>query len=309
MAFGEIKNTGEVKEGFSSKKYVGIMPVEVIAVNPSSAKLTEIYGREMEAPEYTGKTEYTHPVKGDVTTIKTARIDLILQNKEYDFLHRLTFFLQDTPWVSKEGKCQVIDKFGNTTWVTEEQFKKNEIPVLANGRQVTITTPYTPALRNEETLIKFLKYYFGIQDSHNYENETWVLKQDTSRCEAKLDKIKNYFNGDFSELIELFKLASFNKIKVLLGVKLSEGKTYQDVFTSEFMRNNSNSVRNLQRAVESAHSRGGYPNTLFKYFGEAKEYTPEATLSSRDPFEAPAVNPFKSAAQTVAPDSPNDLPF
>lgn len=305
MAFGEIKNTEVSVQSFT--RYIGIMPVKVLAVNPNKKELTEIYGREFtEEPNYLGEVEYEHPVTKQVSKVKTVRVEFIVANEELDFKGKVSFYLTDTPWISTSGKCKVIDKYGRTAWVTAEQFQNKEIPQYANG-PANISSDYTPCMRNQEELIEFLKYYFGIPEVMRYDNGTWVEVDDTTSCEVYLEKIKDYFKGDVSEIKNAIATATANKIKVLVGIKMTNGNTYQDIYTGKFMRNNAVSTKQLEKSVKDTQTAGGYANTLFNV-GEVTVWDGSHPNVAE---AAPTVaNPFASSASPAAPATPNtNLPF
>lgn len=304
MAFGEIKNTEVSAQSFT--RYIGIMPVKVLAVNPNKKELSEIYGREIaEEPNYLGEAEYEHPITKKVSKVKTARLEFIVGNEELDFKGKVSFYLMDTPWVSTSGKCKVIDKYGRTAWVTSEQFQNKEVPMYANGK-ANISQEYVTCMRNQEELIEFLKYYFGIPEVMRYDNGTWVEVDDPSNCEVYLEKIKDYFKGDVSEIKNAIATASQNKIKVLVGVKIVNDNTYQDIYTGKFMRNNSVSTKQIEKAIKDTQSNGGYPNTLFNV-GEVTVWNGVHPNAQQPVAETSTFNPFSTKEEKPADNT--NLPF
>ena len=312
MAFGKINNTAEVA-GQSFKRYMGVLPVEIIAVNPNKKELGEIYGKEPEnEPSYTGEVEYEHPVTKQKSTVKTARIDFIVKNEELEFLSKVSFFLRDTPFVSQAGKCKVIDKFGRTAWVTPDQFKAKEIPVYRNNMPARIEPDYNVSYRNEEELIKFIKFYLGIPDVDRYVDGQWVKRENAEECIVALEKISDYFNGDFSELKEVVSIAKNNRVKILAGVKIQDGNTYQDVYIGDFVRNSSNDFNKLFRSLQSSQANGAYPNSIFyrnNVVTEAVVWEGVDTAKST----AGEYNPFAQTDTSIpsspSADAPSDLPF
>lgn len=153
-------------------------------------------------------------------------------------------------------------------------------------------------MKNEEELIEFLKYYFGISDVERYKSETkeWVIIDKLDSALIQLDKTKDYFKGDVSEIKNVLKLAKANKVKVLLGTRIVDGNKYQDVFTSKFMRNSSNSTKMIEKALNEAKENGRYQSTVFA-IQQAKEYVEEATatFTQEEVFE----NPFAASTPTT----------
>ena len=62
----------------------------------------------------------------------------------------------------------------------------------------------------EADLTDFIKAYLNIPNPMNYNRETrtWTNKslEEQADCEARLDKIENYFKGDFKELSMIINL-------------------------------------------------------------------------------------------------------
>lgn len=296
MIIGEIKNTEQGAE--EVKRFVGIAPVTILTLNPNKKELSEILDREIEEePVYIGEVEYTNPVTGQVSNIKSVRLDFWLRNEELDITTKVSFRLIDTPFISKSGKCKVIDKYGRTAWVTAEEFKNKEVPMYASG-PARIDKGYKTCMKNEEELIEFLKYYFGIADVERYKADTkeWVMIDKLDSALIQLDKTKEYFKGDVTEIKNVLKIAKANKVKVLLGTRIVDGNKYQTVFTGKFMRNSSNSTKMLERALKDAKENGRYTSTVFA-IQPAKEYIEEATatFAKEEVFE----NPFASQEDTT----------
>ena len=118
MAFG--KSNVSTESGIS--KFTGYASVFVKGVNATKAELEKFYGREIEnEPVYTGVNKDTGK--------KHVRIEFLVEADKDSKLHpgvefksKVSFFLNEARKVgSDSGKIQVIDKYGNTAWVTEEQ--------------------------------------------------------------------------------------------------------------------------------------------------------------------------------------------
>ena len=110
MAFASGRETTNSQE---IKRYIGVAPVFVLAVNPTKDELEKIYNNTSDnAPEYLSKTE----VNGK--EVEQVRIDFIVQtNTErsngIDLKTKLSFFLTNMPKYNRDGsKVQVINKYG-----------------------------------------------------------------------------------------------------------------------------------------------------------------------------------------------------
>lgn len=276
LAIGKTQDSEST--GGSFKRYVGIGSSFVLAVNPNKAKLDELMGFESKAdPEYVVDTE-----RG-----KEARITFIVktdpkENRGVEITNRLVFTLRNAPaYNSDQTKVQVIDDFGNHWWIPVEDAKANKPILRDDGNPAKIDTKYRMACVGECDLIDFLKAYLCAQDAFNYSNGTWSKKENAQEYVFKLEKIKDYFTGDVSELREAIALQANNKVKLLYGVRTSdEGKQYQVIATrGDFiLRNTANlSARaKLEKSITDAKLNGAFATTEFKV-QELKEYTVEAT--------------------------------
>ena len=106
------------------KKYTGVGAYKVLAINPSIATLQKLYPNRAEMTE----PDYLLPERGDKPN--GCRIDIYLEsipekNNGATFISKVSYFLSNTPMQSKnEMKVQIIDKFGDTCWISKEDLKK-----------------------------------------------------------------------------------------------------------------------------------------------------------------------------------------
>ena len=250
----------ESTEGVEVKKYIGIAPVFVTAVNPTKAELEKIYNREIDKdPEYVGVVKDTN--------IKQVRIDFIIHTDEeksgIDLNSKITFFIREEFFYNKDKtKVQVIDKYGRTAWATIEQAKAHEIPMYSNG-PANLDSDYREAYRGEAELTDFIKNYLNIPNVMDYKNNSWVMKSNPEDSEVRLDNIINYFKGDFSELKSVIKLQPNNKIKVMFGVRSVDGKEYQAVYNQMTLKNNITNYDRLDKDLKNRMSSGAFATTEF----------------------------------------------
>jgi hypothetical protein len=280
MAFASGKKS---TEGASFKHYIGVGSCFVLALNPNKAELSSLYGTEI-----TNDPSYLSEVEINGNKIPSVRLDFILKtdvnspfNNGIEFTSKATFFLRKEPRYNKDAtKCQVIDKYGRTAWVTIEQAKNHEIPVYSNG-PAKICPDYRVAYVGEEDLVNFLIAYLGIpgttkrQADGNYIEKT---AEELVECEAGLEKIKEYFKGDFSELRNIIALQPENKVKVMFGIKNNDGKQIQTVYTNMFLKSAAPeaALARLATDLENRKANGAYPNCEFAAC-KIKEYSVEAT--------------------------------
>lgn len=267
------------------KKYIGVAPVKVLAVNPSKSELEKLYNTTMDNdPQYLGESE----VNGK--KVPQVRLDFIVKTdvkeasgENLEVLNRVTFFIRNMFRVNRDmSKVQVIDKYGRTAWVTKEQFEKKEIPVYSNG-PANLDKDYRGCYWGEEELTNFIRAYLNIPDVMRYVNEKWTLIERPEDAEVRFDHVQNWFKGDFSELKEVISFQPNNKVKVLFGVRTTDdGKQYQAVYTQMFLRNSSTRYGRLEEDLKRRKEAGAYPSTEFEVC-DIKEYAPKPTDFSQAP--------------------------
>lgn len=293
FAFMAFSKGAESTEGAVVKRYIGVAPVFVLAVNPNKAELEKLYNTQIENnPEYISEIE----VGEDKHKVQNVRIDFIVKtNAEkcggIEFTTKVTFFVRkDFRYNRDHTKVQIIDKYGRTAWVTIEQAKAHEIPMYKNG-PANIDKDYRPAYNGEEDLTNFIKAYLNIPNVMKYVNNTWVMVDNPSDCEARLENINEYFKGNFKELKDIIALQPTNRVKVLFGVRTTDdNKQYQAVYNQMFLKNNITDYSRLDKNLQERKEAGAYPSTEFSVC-DLKEYDVEATdlsksSSSEMPFPA-----------------------
>ena len=266
MAFGQGKESNEGSVGFA--KYIGVGAFNVLAVNPTKEELSKIYGSEIEKDiEYLSKDEESG--------VDQVRIDFVVasnteKNNGIDLKTKVAFFLKNAPRMNAAGtKVQVINAYGETTWVDLELAKKGELP----ENQAWFETPYRPAYIGEEELTSFLKVFLNIPvKAWKDKNGNIKTIENKSDAEARLEGIPNYFKGNVKELKEIIKFQPDNLIKMAVGVKTTEdNKEYQAIYTKMFVKNNVKDYSKLDAAIKDSQTNGAYANTVFNT-GELKEY-------------------------------------
>lgn len=295
MAFASGK---ESTEGNVVKKYIGVAPVFVLAVNPNKKELEGIYNTSLENdPEYLSKVS----INGE--DVDSARIDFIVKTDTdkcgVEMTTKIPFFLRKEYRFNKDKtKVQVIDKYGRTAWVTVEQAKNKEIPMYSNG-PANLDKDYRPCFVGEEDLTNFIKNYLNIPNVMRYVNNSWVLVDNPEECEARLDSIASYFKNDFSELKTIISLQPKNKIKVMFGVRTTEdNKQYQSVYTQMTLKNSVSDYSKLDKDLQERKANGAYATTEFDTCN-IKEYVVEPTK-----FETPELSntdelPFSPDVDTI----------
>lgn len=310
MAFAS-GNAGE-ESVTTFKRYKGIAAVSVLAINPNKAKLKELTGRELlEEPKYLFKSKEGKD---------QVKIDFLLQTdpefgNKINQTFNLSVFMTNEVRVNSAGdKFQVIDNYGNTAWVTKQEYQTKTLP----PNVTKLLEPYRPALAGEEDVIHILKTWLNIPESHHYDvnNSVWKVNENLKAAEAYLTQPAALFKGDFKELLALVTPHKDYTFKVCVGVKTADtGKKYQDVYNKLVLKRGSTFYDRFAIRIKEAQSKGAYPNTIFS-FDLLQEENVEATnlqILVKDSANAtiPSIDPNDTSFLHEINETPasDDLPF
>ena len=275
----------ESTEGGIVKRYIGVAPVAILAVNPNKEQLEKIYGTKLEnSPEYIGESEIGP--EGAKKKVTQVRLDFIVQSDEekcgHSMLTKIGFFLKKDYRYNREGnKVQIVNEYGEFTWVPIHNADGSQNTNLSGAPEWFEGDSRRPAYIGEEELTGFLKYYMNIPvKSYRKKNGEVVTIAKKEDAYARLDGITNYFKGEVQELRDIVAMQPKNRVKGLFGVKTtSEGKMYQDVYIQKFLKNNVTDYSALDAHMQDRKAAGSYPNTEFKV-QDLAEYGVEATKFS-----------------------------
>ena len=291
MALSSGKQTVE-NNGF--KMYTGITPVGCKYVCPTKEQLTQITGRE-----WTKDMVYTKTNDKGVQQVNLAfpmTVDTKVNGEEVHLMILQTISLFNAPRIKSDGsKFQVVDNWGNFSWVTEEEFTNHTCPLSTSGKKLKIdSSNWRKAYQGEENLMKFLKPRLNIPDAFEYKDNEWVLKSNTEGCECRLDNIAKYFNGDVSEIQNALNFMPENKVKGFVYVDEYEGKQRQAI-AREYVNLASNKYGDLEKEIENINNNKGTNFTLCEF----QEYKVESTQFTPGTASMPETsNPF---ADTQSP--------
>ena len=305
------------KEAQEFKRYIGVCPVFVKAVNPNKTEHEKLFNTTLEeAPVYVQDKE-----DAEGNSYKNVRISIVMQPdvKKIGFEMPLVtmplFVTNQKKFGAKSGKYQVVDKYGRFAWATEAEISAKEIPTNSNGKKADISNDYRIAYVGEEALTKFIRAFLYIPEITVWDNNEQCrvpnTKDKTEECECRLDveTFEKLFKGDFSEIKEILGFQPNNKVKVCLGVRTdaNSGKLFQSVYTKKFMSNASTNYNSLDKMLQADASYAAENNKVLntEYSAETvHEYSviptnfsaaPEAAPSDDMPFDSPsedATNPF-----------------
>lgn len=305
------------KEAHEFKRYIGVCPVFVKAVNPNKTEHEKLFNTTLEeAPIYVQDKE-----DAEGNSYKNVRISIVMQPdvKKVGFEMPLVtmplFVTNQKQFGAKSGKYQVVDKYGRFAWATEAEISAKEIPTYSNGKKADISNDYRIAFVGEEDLTAFIKAFLCIPSITKWDNNEKCRVPDNTvnpedcECRLEVESFEKLFKGDFSEIKEILGFQPNNKVKVCLGVRTdaNSGKLFQSVYTKKFMSNTSTNYNNLDKMLQAdvlhAAENNKVLNTEYSA-GTVHEYSvtptnfsaaPEAAPSSNMPFDGPsedATDPF-----------------
>lgn len=310
MAIAKGRESVEAQE---FKRYIGVAPMFIEAINPSKAEHEALFSTTLEeAPNYLGTKS-----DNDGNEFQTARISVVFKpdTEKIGFempLVTMALFLENRPrYNADKTKVQVIDKYGNTGWPTIEEAERHAVILKnKNGEDYNsnLDKDYRPCYVGEEDLMNFVKTYLNIPNRLTYDRDskTWGpnTKVKVEECECRFDNLAAVFKGDFSEIKDALGFQPTNKVKVLLGVRTDaeSGKLYQVVYTKKFLSNAATNYSSLdkeiQEMVANAVANGRTITTEYdvvpvhEYVVAPTQFAaPEAAPSGDMPFDAPAEGP------------------
>lgn len=306
------------KEAQEFKRYIGVCPVFVKAVNPNKAEHEKLFNTTLEeAPVYVQDKE-----DAEGNTYKNVRISVVLAPDvekigfEMPLVTMPLFITNQKQHGANSGKYQVVDKYGRFAWATETEISAKEIPTYNNGKKADISNDYRIAYVGEEELTAFIKAFLCIPSITKWDNDNKCMvpntdvKSEECECRLETESFEKLFKGDFSEIKDILGFQPNNKVKVCLGVRTdaNSGRLFQSVYTKKFMSNAStnynsldkmlqadaayafehNKVLNTEYSAETVHEYSVTPTT----FAPSDNAAPstDAAPSSDMPFDAPSTD-------------------
>ena len=303
------------KEAQEFKRFIGVCPVFVKAVNPNKAEHEKLFNTTLEeAPVYVQDKE-----DNDGNSYKNVRISVVLQpdTEKIGFDMPLVtmplFITNQKQHGANSGKYQVVDKYGRFAWATEAEISAKEIPTYSNGKKADISNDYRIAYVGEEDLTNFIRVFLCIPSITKWDNNEKCMVPNTDvkpeECECRLDieTFEKFFKGDFSEIKDILGFQPTNKIKVCLGVRTdANGKLFQSVYTKKFISNAATNYSSLDKALQADIAYATTHNKALSTEYSAKkvhEYsvTPTTFTASEDSEVTPSSDmPFDDSSDPFA---------
>lgn len=245
----EVKGSGRTE---APRKYIGVTPVKVIAINPTREELEAIYGKALEKePQYIFDKDGKRNVLINIWLKSTNEVD-----------GRPIIFNQLKIWISdsivlfktREGqeKCRVIDDYGECCTLSSAEFQAGMVPPTSR-----VVGNFRPTKRGEETLVSFIKAWMDVQNSTewNKADRKWVPVSAEKLADAKITyDWQQWIDGDWSDLKALVEANKDRLMQVAVGLELhkkgDEKTWYQTVFTDYFMRGWETNYGYMQKQIE-----------------------------------------------------------
>ena len=222
--------------------YVGFSEVDIISVSPNKEELIKLLGITEDKQEEFKEPSYESEKDGN----QTVRLDFWVKSKKTNNLDKITFFLENTPRVSKDGnKNEYINQLGATQFVDSEDnlfdnFKafQNVLSWIKDGNvtpkwvagakpnevEVVEKKSYRKALKGESELMEFLKNALTGIDYRAFDTNLLL-------------DMKKLFSGNFKELQQLIG-NDLTSVVVCYAVKTvekdGETKDYQSISNKYF---------------------------------------------------------------------------
>lgn len=300
------------KEAQEFKRYIGVCPVFVKAVNPNKAEHEKLFNTTLEeAPVYVQDKE-----DAEGNSYKNVRISVVLAPDvekigfEMPLVTMPLFVANQKQHGANSGKYQIVDKYGRFAWATETEISAKEIPTYSNGKKADISNEYRIAYVGEEDLTNFIRAFLCIPTITKWDNDNKCMvpntdvKPEECECRLEVESFEKLFKGDFSEIKDILGFQPTNKVKVCLGVRTdaNSGRLFQSVYTKKFMSNASTNYNSLDKLLQADAAYASEHNKVLstEYSAEAvHEYsvTPTTFAPSADaapsgdmPFDAPSAD-------------------
>lgn len=331
MKFGK---TAQIEERvFNDNFYVGYDSFVVLAINPTKEELAKIYGTtadRLKDQVYINESAQVINAKGEETQGREVSIKIYVkcvnQVNNKDFINCIKFKVKEGIFIGQQtGKHQVIDDYGQTAWVTEEEFKNKVIPVFSNGSKANIGK-YRHTYRGEAELVTFIRNWLGFPDPiirEGYDPNTkrfasikWREGEALEACEFSFEiaEWKEIFKGNFKILQDLLKGHEAFQFKGFTGISSKDNQDFQ-VMSRITLRNDASTNQIKKASTEIINS-----NANDRYWvevsvnGEKQRIVPKG-LTKVTPVPTNESTSFDTAENVTTagnvdiPDNTDDLPF
>lgn len=290
---------------------IGKIKYTPVAVNPTKKELEDlkkVKGLNVfvpsEEPIYFGKQalDSTKP------TEETEYFDVTIYLRSQAFpesIDRVTYRTYNTGRKSSTGKFEVINAYGATAWLTQEDVKNKKAPA---NMQWYVMDDVKFLRRGEAQLVAFIR---SLRNLKNINQDT-PDKQNYRSLFSDQD-LKKMLAGDFKNIRNIILEVADANITFVTGVRFINDKKYQDIYKElplrSYVADSSNSDDWIKTNITEAQSNNRYANTNF-FLGSGlhgREYIDgmESSKSSSEDFDFETTNDLPMSFD----DDDSDLPF
>ena len=301
----------EAADNSGFKRYIGVAPVVVTAINPTKSELEKLYGYTVEQePDYSFDRDDAKGIRLEIH-VKTIQD----KDNQIETTGRIRFFLSNKKVANRDKtKCQVIDEYGETTWVTVDQFKAGQRPDVCK-----VVGPYRICNSGEAELTKFIKEWLNFSSSTKWDSNTHrylpVDAESLKKCAIKLNW-EELCSGNIQELKDLVSQFADYPVKVCFGIRRTDdNRYYQDIYNHTFIRYSSRNYNEFNKDISSAKNAGLYQTTEFSSDFLREWHVQETTFVNTIPDTPASSSDIFGNAITTETETPenyagsNDLPF
>lgn len=241
--------------------YTGVLPLQILAINPNKKELEKIYGRELpgDDPIY-----FTKDQDGVSHRLRIEFIVKTLPDKcnGIDMIGRISFNLRDSIQLKADKtKFKASNKYNQVLWLTKEEYKEGKLPDNIKPH-FFLLEGVRPMYVGEENLMRFIAAAVNIPNVVA-DFTSGELIPDKSEAECRFDSMKEMVTtGNITELKRLFP--AFKAFKMGAGVRTADdNRTYQDWFIEYPMKFGTRDLKYYAANLDRVRKSGRYASTNF----------------------------------------------
>lgn len=220
-------NVNQPSEGGNFKRYIGLVTMNVLGMNLTKAELESIGIKADNEPEYASIGQ-----KEDGSSVYKLRVEFVLGKQigegesAENIIVRHSFFLEgDYAYNKDKTEVQLIDQFG-----ISRNFPIPDVQAGTFENEYMDKASAQVALAGEADLIKFIRC---IASSKSKVDPTTLVML----TRGQKDKMEIFTDYSYlKEVVNHIIGANQAPVKVLLGIRRKDDKSYQDVFPFYFAR-------------------------------------------------------------------------
>jgi hypothetical protein len=273
------KEVGEVK------RFTGLCPFRIMAVNPTKEELETLTGISFQ-----NDIVYS----GDKDGVATMRLDFWMNNPEATYVdekgveqninlwRKFSIFIENNKSTSKNGNKRIVNDLLQATWASDVQAVADNENMSWFSQNHNSREAYV----GEVELLEFFKKLLGLSSGSTFKG----ILPDEVKLSTPWSKL---INGDVKELRGYINEANAvgNGLTFLLGVKITDdGKMYDDVYNKYYQASKNKKTEGFTKSLtdEYGEFKSDYQNSL-----KFQLYTGTAPLIA--PSSAPAPVAAKSS--------------